>query len=138
MNIWTKGKDGGPDSPVDAYSLIEFNHLFSIVILKFNKGERDNFHTHAFNALTWFIMGDLIEEGISGSKYNYKNGILPKVTKRIKNHRVKAMKDSWCLSLRGPWCNNWTEYDERSNETTVFTHGREVTGVLRGLYKWGG
>lgn len=59
-NFLVKKKDGGPESPVDAYFLVELKGLFSIALLKFNKGCREAFHSHAFDAWTWFLSGDLV------------------------------------------------------------------------------
>ena len=129
MKLFKKAKDGGPESPVDAYVLIEIKSLFSIMLLKFNKGCRDNYHTHAFNALTWFLCGNLYEEDIDGSIYIYKQSLSPKVTKKDKNHRVKAVSDSWCFTLRGPWDKYWTEDNLTTKETITFTHGREVVST---------
>lgn len=132
MRLFQKVKDGGSESPVDAYFLIEWKGLFSIALLKFNKGGRDNFHTHAFHALTWFIKGDMIEEDVDGSTYKYKRSFLPKITKRSKNHRIKANKDSWCITFRGRWCNYWTEYNEEDDKTIILEQGREVVTTFRG------
>lgn len=124
MKFFTKAKDGGPESPVDAYFLFEIKSLLTVAILKFNKGSREAFHTHAFHALTWFIKGDLVEEDINGEFHIYERGILPKVTRRSKNHRVIALADSWCFTIRGPWSKTWTE--DTDEKTTVLTHGRKV------------
>ena len=124
MRLLTKAKDGGPESPVDGYFLFEIKSLCSVALLKFNAGQRENFHTHAFNALTWFLTGDLQEEDFNGSTYTYRRGLMPKLTLREKNHRVKAYRDSWCLTLRGPWADTWTE--DTKEKTTVLTHGRKV------------
>ena len=124
MKFFSKAKDGGPESPVDAYFLFEMKSLGSVALLKFNKGAREAFHTHAFGAMTWFICGDLIEEKIDGKKTVYRRSIFPKITKRTNNHRVIANKDSWCFTIRGPWKNTWTE--DHDDETTVLTHGRVV------------
>lgn len=124
MRLFQKAKDGGPESPVDAYFLFEIKSLMSVAILKFNQGSREAFHTHAFHALTWFIKGDLVEEDINGEYHIYERSLLPKVTKRSKNHRVIADKDSWCLTIRGPWCKVWTE--DTDEKTTVLTHGRKI------------
>ena len=126
MRLFSKVKDGGPTSPVDAYFLVEIKGLFSVAVLKFNKGSREEFHTHAFNALTWFIKGDLLEEDSSGDFYIYSKSLLPKLTRKLKNHRVLALKDSWCITLRGPWELYWTEYNKTLDTTTVLTHGRKV------------
>ncbi len=128
MKLFKKMKDGGPDSPVDGYFLIEIKSLFSIVLLKFNRGGREKFHTHAFNAWTWFLLGCLVEEEANGTTKPYYRSIFPKKTKKDKNHRVFAFIDSWCLSIRGPWENTWTEYDERENKTTTLSKGRKIIG----------
>jgi hypothetical protein len=123
MKLFKKSKDGGPDSPVDAFFLIEWKQGFSIAILKFNKGARQAFHTHAFKAWTWFLKGRLEEEDISGDKYNYKRSLYPKVTEKEKNHRVKAFEDSWCLTVRGPWDKTWKETE--NGKETKLTWGRK-------------
>lgn len=125
--IFKKAKDGGPQSPVDAYFLCEFKGLFSIALLKFNKGRRESFHSHAFNAWTWFLYGSLIEESIDGQFHWYTRSLLPKVTRRKKMHRVEANKDSWCFTVRGPWTKDWQEIDKERNVKTTLTHGRIVT-----------
>lgn len=129
--ILKKVKDGGPNSPVDGYFLCEFKSLFSIVLLKFNKGRREEFHTHAFNALTWFISGELYEEDYLSESltYKYTRSLIPKYTRKDKNHRVLALKDSWCISVRGPWAKTWTESNKITGKTTTLTHGRKVVSI---------
>lgn len=132
-NLFNKVKDGGPESPVDAYFLIEIKSLFSIAVLKFNKGGREAYHTHAFNAFTWFLKGDLEEQDVNGDRFQYRRGLLPKVTKREKNHRVFAKQDSWCLTFRGPWAKQWTEYKEAEDQTITLTSGRVVVNTEPGI-----
>lgn len=127
MRVLTKTKDGGPKSPVEAYFLFELKSIGSIALLKFNKGGREEFHTHAFNALTWFICGSLTEEIYSGNKKRYYRSMFPKITLRNHNHRVIANKTSWCLTIRGPWKSSWTE--DSHDSTTLFTHNRRVLSV---------
>lgn len=122
MKLFAKAKDGGPDSPVDAYFLIEWKRAFSIALLKFNKGGREAYHTHAFNAFTWFLKGDLREQDVDGWVYFYKRSLKPKFTPKEKCHRVKAFVDSWCLTIRGPWDKEWKEVEE--GKETVFGWGR--------------
>jgi hypothetical protein len=124
MKFFCWSKDGGPDSPVEAFFLFEIKSLGSVALLRFNKGGREAFHTHAFNALTWFLWGDLVEQDIDGSFRPYKLSLLPKLTRRDKNHRVRAYKTSWCLTLRSPWDSNWTEDTETHH--TILTHGRKI------------
>jgi len=130
MRILSKVKDGGQESPVDAYFLVEWKSVFSIALLKFHKGRREQFHTHAFNALTWLVSGDLIEEDCdTGDFYQYDRFLMPKVTKRTTNHRVTAFKDSWCFTVRGPWSSEWREVDKDKNTVSTLTNGRKVTKV---------
>jgi hypothetical protein len=116
--------DGGIKSPVTAYFLIEVKSLFSVALLRFEEGGREAFHTHAFNAATWFLFGSLCEERFQGGRTKYRRGIMPKITLRGNNHRVKANKTSWCLTVRGPWCDTWTE--DHAGITTTFRSGRIV------------
>lgn len=124
MKLFKKSKDGGPESPVDGFFLIEIKSLFSVVLLRFNEGGREAFHSHAFNALTWFIVGDMEEEDIDGTFRTYRRSLIPKYTPRSKNHRVWANRTSWAISIRGPWADTWTEDTETHH--TVLTHGRKV------------
>ena len=124
MKILKWSKDGGPESPVDAFFIVEIKSLFSVALLRFNKGGREAYHTHAFNAWTWFISGDLVEQDINGEFHIYERSIVPKITRRTKNHRVVANEPSWCFTIRGPWSDTWTEDTETHH--TVLTHGRRI------------
>jgi hypothetical protein len=129
MRTIQKAKDGGPKSPVDAFFLVEIKWLFSIALLRFNIGGREEFHTHAFHALTWFLWGGLVEEEYRAeTPYRYRRSLWPKFTPRSKNHRVRADKTSWCLTLRGPWAKTWTEHTEAGSKTT-FGWGRRILNV---------
>lgn len=133
MFLFKKRKDGGKSSPVDAYFVCEIKGLFSIAFLKFNKGGREAFHTHAFDALTWFLSGNLVEEDVNGDTYKYKRSLIPKFTSKSKNHRVKATKDSWCFTLRGAWDETWTEYNKEEDTTTTLSHGRNIINKGKGV-----
>ena len=128
MKILKWSKDGGPESPVDAFFIVEIKSLFSVALLRFNKGGREAFHTHAFNAWTWFISGELLEEHLDENgwvNYSfYKRSLFPKITRRSRNHRVIADRTSWCFTIRGPWAKTWTEDTETHH--TVLTHGRRI------------
>lgn len=127
MRFLCKAKDGGPESPVDAFFLFEIKSIASIALLRFNRGRREAFHTHAFHALTWFLFGDLEEELYDGTGTKYKRSLLPKVTTRSCNHRVLAYKTSWCFTIRGPWKDHWTE--DTADATLTLTHGRKKVNI---------
>jgi hypothetical protein len=128
-NFLIKKKDGGPDSPVDAYFLFESKRFGSIALLKFNEGMRQQYHSHAFTAWTWFISGLMAEQKYLETEdiYElYSYSLIPKITPKTLIHRVAAIKNSWCFTIRGPWDNTWIEYDPVKNKTTTFTHGRKI------------
>ena len=137
MRLFQKTKDGGPKSSVDAYFLFEFKSICSVGLLKFNKGGREEFHSHAFNALTWFLFGDMTEEKINGDKLKYRRNFSPKFTPRENIHRVFANKTSWCLTIRGPWISIWCEYYKKGDNyiKTVLTNGRRVISKSVVSYK---
>ncbi len=126
MRVLQKAKDGGPDSNATGYFVIEIKWLFSIVFLRFEGESRTNYHTHAFNAWTWFISGSLVETLWDGGwVVRYKRHLIPKLTRRTDLHRVNSNGVSWVLSLRGPWAKTWKEYTIEGEEI-VLTNGREV------------
>ena len=129
MRILQKTKDGGPESTVDAFTLIEIKSLFSIILLRFNKGSRENFHSHAFNAFTWFLKGHLEEELIDGTTRRYRRRIIPKLTPRDNCHKVHAKQTSWCFTLRGPWCKTWEEYTPDKKQRITLSNGRKILKI---------
>lgn len=125
MKFFKKSYDGGPDSGVTGYWLIEIKPLFSIVLLKFNKGTRDAYHSHAFNALTIWLKGSVIEHDLFRPlKLTKWHGGYIKYTPRDKIHMVEAMKNTWALSFRGPWAKTWFEY--KDGKIYELTHGRVI------------
>ncbi len=122
----TLAKDGGPQSPVTGFFVIELKNLFSIVFLKFNKGCREAFHSHAFNAVTWFIKGHVTEQHLDGRKLAFRGSFKPKLTPRSCFHKVFAHVDTYAVSFRGPWTKTWKEYSPKKRRYTTLTHGRKV------------
>ncbi len=132
MRALYRGKDGGPDSCVDGFWLIEIKGLFSVLLLRFNDGAREAFHTHAFNAFTWFLCGDLTEEIAHMEPrmfLRYKRRWRPKLTPRSLLHRVHSRGTSWVFTLRGPWVDTWQEWFPEDDRTVTLTHGRRVVSV---------
>jgi len=132
MKLFHKSKDGGPDSNVTGYWLIESKSLFSIVLLRFDKGTREAFHTHAFNAVSWVLRGRLLESARNGEFYiyDYFPSFRPIYTAKERMHQVEGIaKTTWALSFRGPWDTTWKEYLPEEDKEIVLTNGRKVLDV---------
>lgn len=126
MKFFSKAKDGGPDSTVTGYWLIEWKGLFSIALLRFDHGSREAFHNHAFNSLSWVLTGELREEHMNGTVEFHNRSLAPIVTKRRTFHRVFSSGTSWVLTFRGPWRKHWWEYDPNKHVYTQLRDGRKV------------
>lgn len=131
MKLFHVGTDGGPTSTVTGYWLVEMKKLFSIALLKFGHGSRDEYHTHAFNCISWVLRGSLREEHIDGTVVKYKPSLRPVITRRSTFHRVFSEGTTWVFTLRGPWSKRWSEYDPASGVYTHLEHGRVVVGSHR-------
>lgn len=135
MRLFFKGKDGGPESNVTGYWLIEWKEAFSIVLLCFHKGSREAYHNHAFNALSWVLRGWLDEWAIVGQAHDedfveateLRPSWKPIFTPRQRMHKVYGMADkTWVISFRGPWADKWQEWFDRTRQFVTLTHGRKV------------
>ncbi len=125
MKFLSVGKDGGPESTVTGYWLVEIKGLFSVVLLKFEDGSRDAYHSHAFDSLNWVTnKGEVEENHLDGRKVIHRRSWRPVVTRRSTFHKVVSHGTTWVLSLRGPWSRTWREYDPRTERYTDLTHGR--------------
>lgn len=121
--LFYKSTDGGYDSGVTAYFLIEWKILFSIGILHFKDGSREAFHSHAFSALTWWIKGNVLERKIDGTETNYKASFIPKYTPKTNFHKIISYGNTYALTFRGPWKNTWQEF--KNAKFITLTHGRK-------------
>lgn len=130
MKLFHKGKDGGVESKVTGYWLIESKKLFSIALLKFDKGSREAYHTHAFNALSWVLKGELLENTLTKGEDTQKTftpSVFPIYTPRKCFHRVFGVATTtWAFTIRGPWVDKWQEYLPKSREYINLTNGRKV------------
>lgn len=132
MKIFKRDKDGGPKSTVTGYWLIEIKWLFSIVLLKFEDGSRDEYHSHAFNSLNWVLSGGVEEQHLRGNREAHRPSWRPVFTRRSTFHRVVSRGTTWVFSIRGPWRSKWREYDPRPEKDGLpgrlitLTHGRKV------------
>jgi quercetin dioxygenase-like cupin family protein len=125
MRFLEWAKDGGPDSHVTGFFLVEIKSLFSIVLLNFGKGSREAFHSHAFNALTLWLTGTAKEHLLRGKARIWDAGQV-KYTPRGCFHKVEGIRSAWALSFRGPWSNTWKEFLPKEQQHITLTHGRKV------------
>jgi len=121
-------KDGGGESTVTGYFLIESKRLVTVVLLRFDGPSREAYHEHAFNCVSWLLAGRL-QETFANSKSvrRYTPSWLPFITRRSDFHKVSSETPrSWVLSIRGPWSDTWREQlPLEGNRVRTLTHGRE-------------
>lgn len=124
MKFLETSKDGGSESTVWAHWLIEAKRLFSIVLLRFENGTREAYHSHAFNSISWVLRGKLEERHLDGQiQYHYPSW-KPVITKRDTFHQVFSYGRTWVVSFRGPWADSWKEVEQ--GEEITLTSGRKV------------
>lgn len=126
MKLLKRGKDGGSDSTVDGFWLFEIKSLFSIALLRFGPGSRDNYHDHAFHAASWLLSGELEEQHLDGFTNMLKPSWKPIITPRSIFHKVFSKGTSWVLTFRGPWAKIWHEFDPIERKLIKLTHERKV------------
>jgi hypothetical protein len=124
MKLLTVRKDGGGESSVTGYWLIEAKSLLSVCLLRFDGDSRDAFHTHAFNCVSWLLRGRLVEQFLDGRNRVYGPSWRPFVTRRSDFHKVSSTSVSWVLTFRGPWVDRWREFLPPSRKFVELTHGR--------------
>lgn len=127
MKLFKRSHDGGKDSGVEGLFLVEIKSLFSIVLLRFNEGSREAYHSHAFNAVTWWLKGEVEEHHTDGRVMKWKPSFKPKFTAKNCFHKIYALRKSYAISFRGPWDDTWQE--KRNNETVTLTHGRNIVNA---------
>ncbi len=134
MKLFHYGKDGGPDSTVWGFWLIEIKSLFSVALLCFENGSREAYHSHAFNSISWLLSGRLVENVIyktsrthwEAFSIDHSPSLEPILTSRDRIHKVESVGRSWVLTLRGPWHKYWTEYIPVDDKLVTLTNGRKI------------
>lgn len=126
MKFLFKAKDGGEESKVTGYWLFESKRWGSVALLRFDKGSREAYHTHAFNAVSWVLRGQLREYVRRGVRMDMLPSFRPIYTPRNRFHKVVGIADTtWALSFRGPWLDKWKEFLPNTGENITLTHGRK-------------
>lgn len=126
MKLFSVSKDGGPKSQVYAFWLAEIKSLFSAALMRFTKHSRDEYHSHAFDSLSWVLRGALTEQHLDGRHQRHEASIKPVVTAKSTMHKVTADDTTRVFTLRGPWAKTWQEYNEYTNTLTTLSSGRKV------------
>lgn len=122
MKFFFYGKDGGYESTVWGYWLMEIKKLASIVLLRFENGSREAYHNHAFNCISWVLKGKLVENHLDGKIEVHTAGLKPVITKRDTFHKVVSEGQTWVISFRGPWSKTWNEVV--NGQEMTLTEGR--------------
>lgn len=143
MKLLTWMKDGGPESRVWGFFLIEWKRFFSVALLMFKDGSREAYHSHAFNALSWVLKGELTEDRLlekkpgftSSTTRTFKPSLKPIWTSRTNMHKVSSTGTTFVLSVRGPWAKTWMEYLPIDNQFVMLTNGRQELVRMRD-YHW--
>lgn len=125
MKLFKRSHDEGKDSGVTGYWLIEWKSVFSIVVLRFNPNHRENYHSHAFNALTWWLWGKATEEFVDKVKIIWTPSLFPKYTPKNNTHKYSVSKVSWAISFRGAWNTTWEEYAPSTDEVITLAQGHK-------------
>src|ERR1041385_5982109 len=92
MKLFYRGKDGGPESSVTGWWLIEAKKMFSIALLKFEGASMEAYHDHAFNSISWVLRGFGLYESFlkGGSRYLFPVGdrALPREIRSTRSLRL--------------------------------------------------
>lgn len=127
MKFLSWGKDGGPKSTVHGFWLVEAKRLFSVALLRFSSGSRDEYHNHAFDSVSWVLRGKVTEHHLHGGHIDrYYPSWRPIVTRRSTFHRVVSSGTTWVLTFRGPWSKTWREFDPLAWKYVTLADGRVV------------
>lgn len=126
MKILWNAKDGGPESRVWCWG-IESKRFGSILLMRFARGSREAFHTHAFHAISWVLKGGLMEAIRGAKRFNfYFPSLKPVITRRETFHQVVGLDaNNYVFSLRGPWVDRWREHLPDTKRDITLTHGRK-------------
>lgn len=133
MKFLHYGKDGGPESTVHGFWLIEIKSLLSIALLRFSDGSRESYHSHAFNSKSWVLSGKLREQHLQGKEEVHRPSLRPVTTLKRTFHRVISEGVAWVFTVRGSWDKTWEEYDPITKKFRILKNGREIVHQTEAL-----
>ena len=101
---------------VSEITILEWKKLFSIKLFYFHKtsGKQDRFHTHSFNAVSFRLSGNYIEELVVDGKVVPLNRNRSRFIYIPKNeyHRITKSEGCRTILITGPWDKYWKELRE--------------------------
>lgn len=130
MRFLSRSKDGGQNSSVDGFWLVEMKSLFSAALLRFRGKSREVYHSHAFNSISWLVRGSLIEHLLDGTEVRHTPSLRPIITLRSTVHKVDSDGDTVVITFRGSWSEYWWEFQPESEIWSRLEHGRRVVEYL--------
>lgn len=113
---------------VKELNLLEWKPLFSLKLFYFEKGEaQEIYHTHSFESYSLLLYGNYME-----AMYDKEKGFWsePRNRSRIiyipkdRFHQITKSEGCVTLMLTGPWGDTYKEYNDKTNEIIISTHGR--------------
>lgn len=95
------------DQAVTEFTILEWKKLFSIKLFHFHKtcGSQDRFHTHAFNAVSFRIHGNYVEEIVKDGqviKFDRNRSRFIYIPKD-EYHRITRSDGCRTILITGPW-----------------------------------
>lgn len=117
--FWKKKAIQLGEQNVSEITVLEWKKFFSIKLFHFHKtaGKQDRFHTHSFNAVSFLLTGNYIEEIIKDGEVVALNRNRNKIIYIPKNEYHRITKSDGCrtILITGPWAKYWKELRELGN-----------------------
>jgi hypothetical protein len=117
--FWKKKSVQLGEQNVSEITVLEWKKFFSIKLFHFHKtdGKQDRFHTHSFNAVSFLLSGNYIEEVVQDGKVVALDRNRSRVIYIPKNEYHRITKSGGCrtILITGPWEKYWKELRELGN-----------------------
>lgn len=111
---------------IKRFTILEFKHVFGIIVNVFNTVDQDRFHSHAFHAMSLMIRGYYLEDVIEGNEVVTKKITKSRFIPKNYIHKIKeSSKNAMSITFEGPWESTWNEYFDNGRIKT-YTWGRKV------------
>ena len=107
------------DQTVTEHTILEWKKLFSIKLFYFHptSGDQDRFHTHAFNAVSFRIHGNYVEEIVRDFQVKQFDRNRSRLIFIPKNEYHRITKSDGCrtILITGPWGSEFKELRSLGN-----------------------